>query len=364
MRTTTKWVASLATAAVLAPLVAVPAHASPRLELPRPTGFSAVGRHTEQLVDRTRADPWVPEAGPRRLMVTVFYPAVPGSGRQAAYLGQDEAAALTGYAEFGDELPGPVLASTRVWSREKAVPAPGRHPLVLLSPGYTVHRHTMTGLAEDLASHGYVVAAVDHAYEAVGVRFPAGVLPCAACDLPGRVGPLPVAANRAVDLRFVLDHLRHLPWVDRTRVAAVGHSMGGLATAAVMRLDPRVRAGVNLDGPLLPAEGVGDRPYLLLGTEDEHSPGSTQDPSWAAAWPALTGWKRWLTAAGADHFSFTDLDLLVQQAGLFPDLPLTGARGLELTRAYTRAFLDQHLRGRPRDLLTGPSPANPEIVFH
>lgn len=54
----------------------------------------------------------------------------------------------------------------------------------------------------------------------------------------------------------------------------------------------------------------------------------------------------------------------VQQAGLFPDLPLTGARKLDLTRAYTRAFLDQHLRGRPQYLLTGPSPANPEITFH
>jgi hypothetical protein len=32
-----------------------------------------------------------------------------------------------------------------------------------------------------------------------------------------------------------------------------------------------------------------------------------------AVWPQISGWKRWLTVANADHFSFTDLDLLVQQ---------------------------------------------------
>ncbi|WP_424184782.1 hypothetical protein ACOBQX_23205 [Actinokineospora sp. G85] len=45
-------------------------------------------------------------------------------------------------------------------------------------------------------------------------------------------------------------------------------------------------------------------------------------------------------------------------------MPLTGARSLELTRDHTRAFLDQHLRGRPRNILDGPTADNPEIAFH
>jgi predicted dienelactone hydrolase len=35
-------------------------------------------------------------------------------------------------------------------------------PEVVLSPGFTVSRSTLTALAEDLASHGYVVAGIDH----------------------------------------------------------------------------------------------------------------------------------------------------------------------------------------------------------
>ena len=55
------------------------------------------------------------------------------------------------------------VAGTRTHARESARPRPGRYPLVVLSPGFTLHRHTQTGLAEDLASRGYAVASIDHA---------------------------------------------------------------------------------------------------------------------------------------------------------------------------------------------------------
>ena len=40
-----------------------------------------------------------------------------------------------------------------------------------------------------------------------------------------------------------------------------------------------------------------------------------------------------------------------------------GARSLDITRAYVRAFFDQHLRGRPQPLLDRPSPSYPEVTF-
>lgn len=49
-------------------------------QLPRPTGPHPVGRSTLHLVDRDRPDPWVPSAGPRQLMVSMYYPARPGTG--------------------------------------------------------------------------------------------------------------------------------------------------------------------------------------------------------------------------------------------------------------------------------------------
>jgi dienelactone hydrolase len=345
------------------PATAAPPAVEVALSLPAPTGPAAVGRTTLALTDHDRADPWVPESGPRWLMVTVFYPAVRGTGSPASYMDIAEATALVDFAQIGPELTAERLANARTWSRTHARPLPGRRPLVLLSPGFTVPRHTLTALAEDLASCGYVVAAVDHAFESVAAAFPGGVLPCAACELPGEIGIAPIALNRATDLSFVLDELRGHPLVDPRRVAVAGHSMGGNAAATAVRADARVDAGVNLDGPMLPPDGL-DRPFLLLGGLDEHRPGGDFDPSWDAVWPHMSGWKRWLTVTDADHYSFTDMDLLVQQAGVDLPMPLDPARGISLTRTYVAAFADQHLRGIPRPVLSGPVPAFPEVTFH
>ena len=67
--------------------------------------------------------------------------------------------------------------------------------------------------------------------------------------------------------------------------------------------------------------------------------------------------------AGAVHASFTDLGLLADQFGIDIGASIHGARSLDITRAYVRAFFDQHLRGRPQALLDQPSPSYPEVTF-
>lgn len=72
------------------------------------------------------------------------------------------------------DVPDDALARVRTHAAPDApaLPRPGGRPLVVLSPGFSLPRATLTGLAEDLASRGYVVAAVDHAYESAGTSFP------------------------------------------------------------------------------------------------------------------------------------------------------------------------------------------------
>jgi pimeloyl-ACP methyl ester carboxylesterase len=85
----------------------------------------------------------------------------------------------------------------------------------------------------------------------------------------------------------------------------VGHSIGGATASAAMVADPRIDAGVNLDGtPYVPIPDSGlDRPCMLFGTEETHAPGG--DPEWDAARTHLTGGRRWSTVTDAVHFSFT-----------------------------------------------------------
>ncbi|MFD7865234.1 alpha/beta hydrolase family protein [Streptomyces sp. NPDC057682] len=349
------------------------------LRLPVPSGPYAVGEDTLYLRDSGRADPYVPGAGARELLASVFYPARAASGSPAPYMSTREAQLLLASRGLGELVEPEAVAATRTHARTGAAPAAGRFPLVVLSPGFGQSRFTLTSLATDLASRGYVVASVDHAHESTATVFPGGrVLPCAACDYverTGDAGMAEVARGRARDVSFLLNRLtgsrpawRHAPLIDQRRIGMAGHSIGGNSAASTMTADPRVRAGVNMDGAFydpLPTTGLHGRPFMVLGTETQHTPGSTTDTTWSRDWPRLDGWKRWLTVTGAGHFTFTDMPLLGAQLGLpDPSAPLPADRSSRITRDYTAAFFDLHLKARPQPLLTGPTPGNPEVSFH
>jgi dienelactone hydrolase len=367
----------------------VPAGRGPTPYLPEPTGPYPAGTASVWLTDTSRPDPWVSGVNARELMVSLWYPAVPTGGRQARYMTPAESGLhLTSRGITG--IPQDTLSTVETNAVSDAPPAGRQHslPLVVLSPGFTNSRSTLTALAEDLASHGYVVAGIDHTYESHATAFPDGrVTTCLASEAPRRNRKEEVAAGRAADVCFVLDELTgaHPAWpgaglIDPSAMAMAGHSAGGAAAIAAMLADPRIRAGIDMDGSTavpIPDEGLA-RPFLFLGKQSNYTPGSggavtpgTRDwkllrgavITWERDWELLTGWKRWLVVAGAVHASFTDLALLADQSGIDIGAGLSGARSLDITRAYVRAFFDQHLCGRPQALLDQPSPRYPEVTF-
>ncbi|MFI5531946.1 alpha/beta hydrolase family protein [Kitasatospora sp. NPDC051853] len=378
-------VATVAATAALTLTAALPGPASaatsaPRdIELPPPTGHFAVGRDTLSLVDHTRKDPWVPTED-RELLLSLYYPALPRTGSPAPYLTTDEAKALlTDRGQLADHTTPERVAATHTHARTDALPRPTarRYPLVVLSPGFSLPRASLTGLAEDLASRGYVVAAVDHAHESDGTLFPGGrLLTCKACEQVFPTGELKrVSDGRARDLSFVLDRITgpHPAWryswlIDSSRIGAAGHSIGGNAASAVMAADPRVDAGANLDGTFftpVPETGLAGRPFLMLSGDPALLPPDFDDPSWNEAWARLDGWKRWPAVTGLGHPGFTDWPVLGDASGYpHPETPLPGARSAQLVRTYVAAFFDQHLRGTPSPLLDGPSASFPEVTFH
>jgi dienelactone hydrolase len=122
----------------------------------------------------------------------------------------------------------------------------GPHPLVQFSHYSGGHRRTSTFLCEHLASHGYVVAAMDHSE----VVAPELGRPSAetASERAARIQA--VIAARAPDLRFLLDQLLaggvSPAELDPDRVGLVGHSFGGWAVLAALDVEQRVGAVVTM----------------------------------------------------------------------------------------------------------------------
>ncbi|MFC9892799.1 alpha/beta hydrolase family protein [Nocardia sp. NPDC127579] len=351
--------------------------------LPRPSSVYAVGTTALHLTDANRPDPFVPERS-RELMVSVFYPATDAERYpQAHYV----SSALIPDLEkrFGVSLPG-VL--TNAHTGAPAHPS-GTYPVVFYSPGAGVSRIWANGLAEDLASRGYVVVTMDHTYESPAVEFPGGRIvqhvPFPAFDQEVRQRYL---AARLADMRFVLDSVaqlasgrnpdtgqRALPAgldraLDLEHIGAVGHSLGGYLAVESMHGDRRIDAAVDLDGQLgIDAEfgrsvtEGSDRPVLVLTSAQAEAVGDA-NPSLNAFWQRGTGWRRHLTMRDSAHYDYTDMPLLV------PDVarpaastyigPIAGARAYDLTRTYVAAMFDRFLRDRPADILDRP--ADPEFT--
>src|SRR5260370_22536192 len=223
-----------------------PVAPGPTPYLPEPTGPCPVGTTSLYLKDASRPDPWAAGVSARELMVSLWYPATPSDGRRARYMTPAESELLLTSRGL-TSVPPDVLSTVRTNAVSDATPA-GRQrslPLLVLSPGFTMPRSTLTALAEDLASHGYVVAGVDHTYESDATAFTdARVTTCLARQAPRSGRAEKVVAGRAADGSRRLGELTgpHPAWpgarlVAPSRRAVAGHSAGGAASIPAMPAD-------------------------------------------------------------------------------------------------------------------------------
>ena len=146
----------------------------------------------------------------RPLTVEVWYPAALAAGQ-------------TERTVYSMSLPGTSPKNFAVLGKASrdAAPVTGKgFPVVVVSHGYPGSRFFLSYLTENLASKGYVVAAIDHTDSVMGAT-----------------GPFPsTLLNREKDQLFTLDTIARLSHAadsflngiaDTTHAAIVGYSMGG-----------------------------------------------------------------------------------------------------------------------------------------
>lgn len=177
-----------------------------RIDLTRPTaprlafpGPHPVGVRTLHLVNRGQVDVLNSTDRIRRcdrpLTVELWYPARPGTGKNLPY----DSVLRDGHRPC--HLHGAAL--------REAEPSGNAFPLVILSHGWPGTRLLMGHLGEKLASHGYVVASIDHTDS----------------TYRDRSALASTLVNRPLDTAFVRRELAGL--ADIGAFAIIGYSMGG-----------------------------------------------------------------------------------------------------------------------------------------
>lgn len=329
---------------------------------PPPTGPAAVGTTVIRLVGAARRDPFLgggtAKDEKRELLVRFWYPTASGTCARAEYTSPKVWAYLS-------QVTGIPLPAVKTHSCLDAPVAPGLHPVIVFSHGFTGMLTDGTFIFEELASHGYVTASIAHAHESTAVEFPDGRLVISAFGSYLLPRTLHVAVDsierarsqRTVDIKFLLDQLWALnttlrcPFhnsLDLARIGIMGHSLGGETALRALHQDSRIRAAIWIDG-VISKDSLADtsKPVLLLAAGRDR----WKDDE-CRLWTHLHGTRLALNLHGAAHLSPTDAIWLGQAIPQFAVAP--GAAGssriIAEIRRYVAGFFDTALFDQPEGL--------------
>ncbi len=347
-------------------------------------------------------------AAHRQLMVQVWYP-VRGdtSFARAPYI--DDASALSASLTRAVDLP-PFIFDQLQYVTTNAIPAAAvatdvqNYPVLIFLTGIFGYRQSNTFQIENLVSHGYIVVGLDQPYTAASVGFPDGqritgwdhaqMDPFTNQSL-SPVEPAPVLNGTAMkdgsmpylagDVSFVLDQiviLNHadpngilIGRLDLRHIGTFGISLGAMVASEACHMDARLTACLMMDAAM-PANVVQaglkqpsmwiTRPTSDMRLEnwkelDVIQTSITQQAVFNEE-PAGRGY--YVSIPGMFHVNFTDAPYFTPLATRLGFTgPIDARRGFHIVNAYSLAFFDRYLQGRPAELLNGPSAQYPEVLF-
>ena len=368
-------------------------------QIPTPTGPYGIGRIGYQWTDTSRPDDYDPKAH-RELMVYFWYPAAKSAGAKgeyypgAAQMEADPKVQPRMHRSYGSSWQ-PILSgaiSSHAVEHAPLAKSNARFPVVTFSHGMGSTQFEYTVVIEELVSHGYVVAAIEHTYTTKAVWFPDGRVVQFRNEMPPSKSMLGKIAEGidwgASDVRFVIDRMTALDRdkqqfalagaIDLKRIAVMGHSLGAEFAARACQRDSRIQACVDLDGGMVPVAALplyDEDPNMrqpMLFLEAYHP-----DSKMAATPDQIAEYKRVreqqlqqlppgsfavvLHSPEIAHPSFSDVPLLLHGQEGFPETPVV-QHNHDLITQFVRGFLDQTLRGEKSPLFDGRASPIPEAV--
>tara|TARA_A100001011_G_C14320943_1_gene850584 strand:+ start:3856 stop:5001 length:1146 start_codon:yes stop_codon:yes gene_type:complete len=242
-------------------------------DTPKPSGVYSIGTRSLEIIDFNRKE-WFTKNDKndlRKIMVQIWYPTKDLKGERDPYIdyGNIRIKALSEQFDYSTVL-FRNLINVKTNSIKNAAPLDNinQFPLIIFSHGLGGMRVQNTILVEELVSNGYVVVAIEHAYDANVSVFSDSTIADyrSGISYEGRnfiqLTPdqfwdlrLPQLKTRAGDVYFVINQIEKgmlfkdiLPMVDLNKIGIFGHSFGGATSIYSSYFDSRIDACINLDG--------------------------------------------------------------------------------------------------------------------
>jgi dienelactone hydrolase len=348
--------------------------------LPKLTGSYSVGVTTMHLIDTSRPENFTTDpTDVREMMVQLWYPIETTTiGTRTEYMDYPTFQWLKNRSPIPlITIPNNAYLFVRPHSRNETNIAAGIFPVVIFSPGYDGVYQIYTSFIEDLVSHGFVVASINHPYVSGITVFPDG-RKVGLAEVPTDPVEQSEFFNMSLrtivqDAKFVLDTMTEmnatdpdfLGHFDLSEVGMYGHSFGGANTAVCCFEDTRFRAGLTLDGVFYQhfIQGNITVPFLFMFAEARLS----NDSTIMYMWNHMTSDTFKMNISGSTHYAFTDVGVLLSH--LVPFIPprfllfgsIAPKRMVNITRTYVTVFFEVYLKAEPIERLLNLSSQFDEV---
>jgi predicted dienelactone hydrolase len=398
------------------------AYALPVFTLSKPTGSYDVGIQYFHWIDENRTDPFLDASTKKReLMVKVYYPAEGSGSKPYSRYFHNSPELIRSFTTFYG-LPAFMFDHFNLvrMNSKDGLPLSDQqqtYPVILFSHGAGTSMEVQTSQSEDLASHGYIVVAIDHTYVSAATAFPDRITSHKEATTNFQTADPAELITQIMtdDAAFVIQKLEEMNdgemppifvgKLNLDAIGAIGHSVGGAVAYNLAINDSRVKAAINLDGRVYVTPN-GDpediAPFLMLANDTFHMQAILDQKSLMKDFAEMTDEEQnsmlsiygsrdayqeayskdtenvlgltdvlrasgnLFTIEGSDHMKFTDIGLFI---GIRPLRELINIRGetdpgrcLEITKALTLAFFDQFLKGETSTSFESLINRYPELI--
>lgn len=364
----------------------------PVFDLPEPTGKYKIGSDYFHLI--TDEDELLTEEkeDKRALSIKVWYPANVQNEQKETYLNDGD---KIGFAtKYG--LPKGTfnyLNYVKTNTFEKPSVADGKFPVLVFSHGHYSKANGYYALIEEVVSQGFIVLNINHTFESVGTQFPSGEIKLynqaydkkhnnqAMADMIWETMEAFKSAKSKDERSKVLNStlknyfaaeithrwandidlvINEIPtWekstflsnhMDTSKIGVFGHSQGAAAAGQALLDNPKIQAGINLDGVQWGnmVDTFLSKPFLLLSSD------------WAADHPDFNeiafqnkGKSDFYTAKikNSGHSSFMDIPLIVNFSLINEAGNIEPNKATEITAKIVVKFFKKYLNEENNNLL-------------